>query len=134
LDDRAMIEFSAKAMGLHIDKSSTNGGGHNNDGFDLAGNAMLNCHENITWNPLSNGNDTLRMAAQLKIEWVVLNGAWTAIHQPSDGVGIHVHVDERDCKGCPLTTMKRAITGVGALIGKMKKTKGQPIFKTQRKI
>ena len=55
--DRRLLELAAKAAGLRIDKSKYNGGGSNNTGFDMDGNAMLDWHNNVIWNPLTRGGD-----------------------------------------------------------------------------
>lgn len=67
MTDRELLELAAKAAGLSIDKSDTNGGGIGNDGFDLSGNAMLDWHNNVRWNPLTNDGDALRLAVKLGI-------------------------------------------------------------------
>lgn len=65
--DRELLELAAKAAGLRIDKSPTNGGGLKNDGFDLNGNAVLDWHNGITWNPLKSDADAFRLAVTLRI-------------------------------------------------------------------
>jgi len=65
--DRELLELAAKAAGLHIDKSTTNGGGMRNTGFDMLGNAMLDWHNNVRWNPLTDDGDALRLAVKLNI-------------------------------------------------------------------
>ena len=67
MNDRELLEAAAKAAGIKIDKSTTNGGGMGNTGFDMLGNAMLDCHEGIKWNPLTDDGDALKLAAKLKI-------------------------------------------------------------------
>lgn len=68
---RELLELAAKAAGVKIDKSSHNGGGSKNTGFDLAGNAVIDWHNGKTWNPLEDDGDALRLAANLGIdlEW-----------------------------------------------------------------
>lgn len=41
MTDHELLELAAKAVGIKIDKSPYNGGGSGNDGFDIAGNAVL---------------------------------------------------------------------------------------------
>uniref|UniRef100_A0A6M3M7T6 Uncharacterized protein n=1 Tax=viral metagenome TaxID=1070528 RepID=A0A6M3M7T6_9ZZZZ len=65
MTDRELLELAAKAAGLKIDKSPHNGGGTKNDGFDLLGNAVLDWHNNIRWNPLTDDGDALRLAVDL---------------------------------------------------------------------
>ncbi len=64
-DDRELLELAAKAAGIKIDKSETNGGGRGNTGFDMLGNAVLDWHNNIRWNPLTDDGDALRLAVKL---------------------------------------------------------------------
>ena len=65
LPDHELLEAAAKAIGVKIDKSATNGGGQGNTGFDLMGNAMLDWHNNVKWNPLKDDGDALRLAVKL---------------------------------------------------------------------
>lgn len=65
--DRELLELAAKAGGIRIDKSETNGGGVGNDGFCVTGDAMLDWHNNIRWNPLTNDGDAMRLAVKLGI-------------------------------------------------------------------
>jgi len=67
MTDRELLEAAAKAAGIRIDKSSTNGGGAGNTGFDLCGNAVLDWHNGVTWNPLTDDGDALRLAVKLCI-------------------------------------------------------------------
>ena len=66
MTDRELLKAAAKAAGIVIDKSSTNGGGRNNTGFDLLGNAVLDWHNCTTWNPLTDDGDALRLAVKLR--------------------------------------------------------------------
>lgn len=74
MTDREMLELAAKAAGLHIDKSETNGGGIGNDGFCITGDAMLDWHNNIRWNPLRDDGDALRLAVKLRINLSFADG------------------------------------------------------------
>lgn len=65
MTDRELLELAAKAAGLKIDKSPYNGGGRGNTGFDMVGNAVLDWHNNETWNPLADDGDALRLAVKL---------------------------------------------------------------------
>ena len=62
MNDRELLEMAAKAAGIHIDKSPYNGGGIGNTGFDMAGNAVLDWHNNKKWNPLADDGDAFRLA------------------------------------------------------------------------
>ena len=68
MNDRELLELAAKAAGIKIDKSETNGGGRGNTGFDLLGNAVLDWHNDKTWNPLTDDGDALRLAVKLQIQ------------------------------------------------------------------
>jgi hypothetical protein len=61
MNDREMLELAAKSAGIEIDKSPYNGGGLGNTGFDVAGNAVLDWHNNETWNPLTDDGDVFRL-------------------------------------------------------------------------
>jgi hypothetical protein len=66
--DRELLELAAKAAGISIDKSEANGGGVGNNGFSITGDAMLDWHNNIRWNPLIYDGDALRLAIKLRID------------------------------------------------------------------
>lgn len=65
MTDHELLEASAKAAGLVIDKSPYNGGGAGNTGFDMLGNAMLDWHNNVRWNPLNDDGDAFRLLVVL---------------------------------------------------------------------
>ena len=65
MNDRELLELAAKAAGIQIDFTSTNGGGRFNSGFDNAGNAVLDWHNDVKWNPLADDGDALRLAVKL---------------------------------------------------------------------
>lgn len=67
MTDRELLELAAKAAGIDIDKSPYNGGGSGNTGFDIAGNAVLDWHNNVIWNPLKDDGDALRLAVKLSL-------------------------------------------------------------------
>lgn len=68
MEDRELLELAAKAAGVKIDKSNHNGGGYGNNGFDIAGNAVLDWHNGVKWNPLTDDGDALRLAVKLKLD------------------------------------------------------------------
>lgn len=68
MTDRELLELAAKAAGIRIDKSEANGGGVGNDGFSVTGDAMLDWHNNIRWNPLTDDGDALRLAVDLGVD------------------------------------------------------------------
>lgn len=68
MTDRELLELAAKAAGLEIDKSPYNGGGSGNTGFDCMGNAVLDWHNGVRWNPLADDGDALRLAVKLRIQ------------------------------------------------------------------
>jgi hypothetical protein len=65
MTDRELLELAAKAAGLTIDKSPYSGGGNGNDGFDLSGDAVLDWHNGVKWNPLTDDGDALRLASYI---------------------------------------------------------------------
>jgi hypothetical protein len=74
MDDKTLLELAAKAAGIKIDKSETNGGGRGNTGFDVMGNAVLDWHNNVRWNPLTDDGDALRLAVKLQIQVIPSKG------------------------------------------------------------
>jgi len=67
MDDKTLVELAAKAAGIEIDKSSHNGGGHWNTGFDMLWNAVIDWRNGKTWNPLKVDGDAFRLAVKLSI-------------------------------------------------------------------
>ena len=65
MTDLELLELAAKAARIKKDDSPCNGGGFGNDGFDCAGNMMLDWHNNKRWNPLTDDGDALRLAVKL---------------------------------------------------------------------
>ena len=82
MNDRELLELAAKAAGIKIDKSETNGGGRGNTGFDLLGNAVLDWHNDKTWNPLTDDGDALRLAVRLSIKLDFAPG-WVRVYSAS---------------------------------------------------
>lgn len=68
MNNQELLEFAAKARGLEADKSPYNGGGKNNTGFDVIGNLVLDWHDGVVWNPLTNIADCAEMEAHLEID------------------------------------------------------------------
>ena len=122
--DSELLELAAKAAGIHIDKSETNGGGVGNDGFSVTGDAMLDWHDNIRWNPLTDDGDALRLAVKLYIgvrphgpdHWQQPNVA-VALWDFGDKSG-RVTVEHGDD---PQRATRRAIVRAAAAIGKAMK-------------
>ena len=75
MNNHKLLEMAAKAAGLTIDKSKYNGAGCPNTGFDVLGNAVLDWHNGVKWNPLTNDGDALRLATKLKIDLTFMVGA-----------------------------------------------------------
>ena len=113
MTDREMLELAAKAAGFRIDKSETNGGGRGNTGFDCMGSAVLDWHNGISWNPLRNDGDALRLAAKLKIDL-----AWQNVGPfPEPYVEAYHRVDGPIyCASEPEQDYRRAITRAAAAI------------------
>lgn len=91
MTDRELLELAAKAAGIRIDKSETNGGGVGNDGFCVTGDAMLDWHNNIRWNPLKDDGDALRLAVKLRLS--------IDHNHPADQQH-WVAADRNGCEGC----------------------------------
>lgn len=67
MNDRELLELAAKAAGIEKDDSPYNGGGSNNDGFNIMGDMVLDWHNNETWNPLTDDGDALWLAVKLTL-------------------------------------------------------------------
>lgn len=67
MTDRELLELAAKAAGLKLDVSGTNGG-RKGQGFDVMGNAVLDWHNGETWNPLIDDGHALQLAVKLHID------------------------------------------------------------------
>jgi hypothetical protein len=115
MDDRTLLELAAKAAGIKIDKSETNGGGRGNTGFDVMGNAVLDWHNGTRWNPLTDDGDALRLAVKLDISVLRYETMTTARMLLGDFV-----CDERD-DGDPCAATRRAIVRAAAYPGPNKK-------------
>lgn len=106
MDDKKLLELAAKAAGVYIDKSSTNGGGIGNTGFDVFGNIVIDWHNGVKWNPLTNNSDALWLAVKLGIH--ITNSstdAWASTPR--------VNVIEA-FNGDPFAATRRAITTAAA--------------------
>lgn len=66
-ENKELLKLAAKAAKISIDYSKFNGGGWNNDGFDLSGDAVLDWHNGVSWNPLTDDGDAFRLAAKLNL-------------------------------------------------------------------
>ena len=119
-DDRELLELAAKAARIKIDKSETNGGGHGNTGFDCMGNAVLDWHNNKTWNPLKDDGDALRLAVKIAIdiEFFVADGATSAVQTNWCEYHCNIGRDEVEPKGDPYAATRRAIVRAAAEIGR----------------
>lgn len=117
MNDRELLELAAKAVKIKIDKSTTNGGGLHNDGFDLLGNAVLDWHNGTTWNPLTDDGDALRLAVKLKmmIDHVATGNKKDHIAAVSDLTSCREPIQPD-----PYAATRRAIVRAAAEIGKCK--------------
>ena len=111
MTDRELLELAAKAAGIRIDKSETNGGGVGNDGFCVTGDAMLDWHNNIRWNPLTNDGDALRLAVKTGEPFVVRSRCVTTMGGLMEDFDPAVSGDD-------LRATRRAIVRAAAEIGK----------------
>lgn len=66
--DRELIELAAKAAGIKLDKGTGAGQPSQNNGFDIAGNAVLDWHNGTKWNPLQSDADAFRLMVALDID------------------------------------------------------------------
>jgi hypothetical protein len=110
---RELLELAAKAAGLKIDKSPDNGGGIGNDGFDMLGNVVLDWHNGVTWNPLTDDGDALRLTVKLRLG-VLHNPMGVAVYGPH-GPEPLAHEQYGDD---PNAATRRAITRAAAAIGR----------------
>ena len=115
MTDRELLEAAAKAAGLTIDKSQFNGGGFGNTGFDLLGNAMLDCHNGTTWNPLTDDGDALRLAVKLK--FVIDSGGITPRAAKTYVGGSEGYLSHELHGADPCAATRRAIVRAAAAIG-----------------
>jgi hypothetical protein len=119
MTDRKLLEAAAKAAGIVIDKSPYNGGGHRNDGFTVMGNAVLDWHNGITWNPLTDDGDALRLAVKLRIRFWIEGGGeaermqkWAVADHPGGAEHFAQVVDKDENEAA-----RRAIVRAAAAIG-----------------
>lgn len=115
MTDRELLELAAKAAGIHIDKSEANGGGVGNDGFSVTGDAMLDWHNNIRWNPLTDDGDALRLAVKLHMLLDADGENYTVSTATPKGTGVHAYEKH---KQDPYAATRRAIVRAAAEIGK----------------
>ena len=80
MTDRELMELAAKAAGFQKDDSPCNGGVAGNYGFDIMGNMVLDWHNDVRWNPLTNDGDALRLANKRSIDvlhnWESVRAQW----------------------------------------------------------
>ena len=111
MNDRALLELAAKAAGVNIDKSPSNGGGTNNTGFDIMGNAVLDWFHGKTWNPLTDDGDALRLAVACRMQIDILDRSVYALALGGTKV---CELDRADLAAAT----RRAIVCAAAEIGK----------------
>jgi hypothetical protein len=117
MTDRELLELAAKAAGIAIDYSTTNGGGSHNTGFDVMGNAVLDWHNGVLWNPLAHDGDALRLAVKLDFRIDVdKDREWAAVMTPRN-LGIDSILETNE-NGDPYAATRRAIVRAAAEIGK----------------
>lgn len=107
MSERELLELAAKAAGIVIDKSPYNGGGFGNTGFDSMGNAVLDWHNGVKWNPLTDDGDALRLAVKMERESKA--DFWSRV------IALRSVLDFMDD---PYATTRRAIVRAAAEIGK----------------
>ena len=117
-DDRELLKLAAKAAGIKIDRSEA--GGQHNDGFNILGNAVLDWHNDIVWNPLEYDGDALRLAVDLGIRAFYERNAPPELGFPRE-CGVAVVNNEWTAEanqGDPYAATRRAIVRAAAEIGK----------------
>ena len=119
MTDRELLEAAAKAAGIEIDKSTTNGGGRGNTGFDMQGNAMLDWHECIRWNPLTDDGDALRLFTKLPFRNLYVSEIGVTVFLPNKEGEIGLKCDEYadEHNGDLSAATRRAIVRAAAEIG-----------------
>lgn len=110
--DRELIELAAKAAGIKLDKGTGAGQPSQNNGFDIAGNAVLDWHNGTKWNPLQSDADAFRLMVALQISVTPCFGS-TYIDAGGHLDFSHVHNDETAIAGT-----RRAIVMMAAEIGR----------------
>ena len=122
--DRELLELAAKAVGIRIEKSPFNGGGHGNDGFDIMGSVVLDWHNGTTWNPLTDDGDALRLLGAMPSLWslslkfgaptVEMNVWWGAGGEKTNKIAREFAGDGADVAAA----IRRAIVRAAAEIGR----------------
>ena len=110
MTDKELLTLAAKAAGIIIDKSTTNGGGARNTGFNMLGDAILDWHNNKRWNPLTDDGDALRLAVKLRVD--------LRFEQELAGWDVEAGSCGENCKSDPYAATRRAIVRAAAEIGK----------------
>lgn len=115
MTDLELLEQAARAIRLKKDDSPYNGGGAGNDGFDCTGAMVLDWHNGVTWNPLRNDGDALRLAVSLRLAFAFddLDGVEYAYAQRSEPYVFH----SEDSEDCPYAATRRAIVVAAAKLG-----------------
>ena len=117
MSDRELLELAAKAAGVEINYSTTNGGGFSNTGFDIVGNAVLDWHNGTVWNPLTDDGDALRLAVKLMMSVEISAHEESTYAYAGDVPRVYAYEMWRDDKDA---ATRRAIVRSAAEIGKMK--------------
>lgn len=111
MTDRELLELAAKGAGICLDNGIENGGSGNT--FDLAGNAMLDWHNDVKWNPLTDDGDAFRLAVKLGLT-VTPN-----YHVEQASIGVIAFTEIEDTADYCAPT-RRAIVRAAAEIGSAK--------------
>jgi hypothetical protein len=105
MTDKEMLEYAAKAAGIHIGPDSPWSGYNDRDGFytvNMDGSAVT-----WRWNPLTDDGDALRLAVKL--------------HLPVEAMIAFVAEREPDWHKDPYAATRRAIVRAAAEIGRSMK-------------
>lgn len=117
MTNRELLELAAKAARIKIDKSPYNGGGFGNTGFDCLGNAVLDWHNMVLWNPLADDGDALRLAVKLELDLYNSCISVRAIHRHRD-TGTSIKCRGKNPRMDPNAATRLAIVRAAAEIGK----------------
>jgi hypothetical protein len=109
MTDRELLELAAKAAGIDWIKDCV----WIENGFY----SPLAKHERISWNPLTDDGDALRLAVKLEIAINPWAGKTVCWHEDSKVINHEKH----DCNDDPYAATRRAIVMAAAEIGRSMK-------------
>lgn len=78
MTDIELTRLCVKAMGMTLDDSPYNGGGQGNTGFDMLGRAVIDWHNNVTFDPLHDDAQCFALVKRFRIAIGNDDDAWYA--------------------------------------------------------